>query len=122
MLIAICLVASFALTAPLFVFGSADDRPTPETAQPATASNYQPTDRPQDRHSPNGQLPGEPANKSEDGSANKLPSGFAVWFALSGVRIEDAGWTPERAPIEDGSVYGSEVSPPQLLQRPPPAG
>lgn len=116
----LCLVV--ALAAPLFVSGSADVRPAPETEALATASNGQPTDRPQDHHSPNEQLPGEPANKSEDGSAKKLPSGFAVLPALFGGRNEDAGRKTAPVPIEVGTEGGSEGSPPQLLQRPPPAG
>lgn len=120
------LVAGVALSARLLVAGSVAETPgaspdvftpAPEKAQPAAASDGQPTDRPQDRPSPNGQQPAG-LEEAEDWSAKKFPSAFAVLFAPFEVWDEYAGWRPGPVAVEGGS----DDSPPQLLQRPPPAG
>jgi hypothetical protein len=119
------LVASVALSARLLVAGSVVETPgashdgftsAPEKAQPA-ASDGRSTDRPQDRPSPEGQQPAG-LEESKDGSAKKFLSAFAVLFAPFEVWYEYAGWKPGPVAVEGGS----DDSPPQLLQRPPPTG
>ena len=126
LLAALCLVASVALSARLLesggvsgTAGGSHDIVTPasDEAQPAAASNGRPADRSPDRPSPNTQQPAG-LEKFEDWSAKKFLSGSAVLFAPFEVWDEYAGWKPEPSVIEDGS----DDSPPQVLQRPPPAG
>ena len=125
LLAALFLVAGVALSARLLVAGSVAETPgashdvltpAPEKAQPA-ATDGRPTDRPQDLPSPNGQQPAG-LEESEDLSAKKLLSLFAVLFTPFEVSGEYAGWKPMPVAVEGGS----DDSPPQLLQRPPPAG
>jgi len=126
LLAALCLVASVALCARLLESGGVAGTtgeghdlvtPAPDEAHPAAASGGRTTDHSQDRPSPNGQQP-VGLEKFEDWSAKKFLSGFAVLFAPFEVWDEYAGWKPEPPVIGDGS----DDSPPQLLQRPPPAG
>lgn len=125
LLAALFLVASVAISARLLTSGGVADAPgashdtvTPasDRAQPA-ASNGQPTDRSQGLSSPNGQQP-VGLEEAEDWSAKKFLSAFALHFAPFDNWDEYAGWKPERVLIE----VGSDDPPPQLLQRPPPAG
>jgi hypothetical protein len=126
LLAALCLLAGVALSARLlesvsvdFTPGDGHDifTPAPDKAQPLAASNGQPTDRSHDRPSPSKQQPAG-LEKFEDWNAKKFLSGFAVLFAPYGILTEYGGWNPEAALAE----VGSDDSPPQLLQRPPPAG
>lgn len=124
-LAALCLLASVALSAHLLVPGSVAVTPggshdivtpAPEKAPLAIASNGHPTDRSQDRHFPDGQQPAG-LGETEDWPAKKFLSGFPVLSAPFEANDEYAGWKPEPTLVEVGSD-----SPPQLLQRPPPAG
>ena len=126
LLAALFLIASVALSARLLeaegvagTTGGGHNTVTsaPDKAQPAAASNGRPADRSQDRPSPNAQQPAG-LEKFEDWGAKKFLAGFAVLFAPFEIWDEYAGWKPEPSVIEDGS----DDSPPQLLQRPPPAG
>lgn len=125
LLAALCLVASVALSTALLesggdagTTGGGHDTvtPAPDEAQPAAANGH-PTDRSQDQPSPNTQQPAG-LEKFEDWSAKKFLTGFAVLFAPFEVWDQFSGWNPEHARSE----VGSDDSPPQLLQRPPPAG
>ena len=51
-------------------------------------------------------------------SDKKFFSGFAILFAPFDAWTQEAGWKPEPGVVESGP----DDSPPQLLQRPPPAG
>lgn len=126
LLAALFLVASVAISARLLTAGGVADAPgashdavtpAPDRAQPAAALNGEPTDRSPDRPSPSRQQP-VGLEESEDWSAKKFLSAFALHFAPFDVRDEYAGWKPERVFFE----VGSGDPPPQLLQRPPPAG
>lgn len=126
LLATLCLIAGVALSARLLpfegVFVTPDEsRDVVASAQDgaplAVASNGQPTDRSQDRPSPSKQQ-AVGLEESEDSSAKKFVPAFALHFAPFDVRDEYAGLKPERALIEGGS----DDPPPNLLQRPPPAG
>jgi hypothetical protein len=125
LLAVLVLIVGVALSARLLVAGSVAGTPgashdgftpAPEKAQPA-ASDGRSTDPPQDRPSPDSQQPAG-LEESKDGSAKKFLSAFAVLFAPFEVWYEYAGWKPGPVAVEGGS----DDSPPQLLQRPPPAG
>lgn len=125
LLAALFLVASVAVSARLLTAGGVADAPgashdtvtpAPDRAQPAASSDL-PMDRSQGLPSPAGEQPAG-FEESEDWSAKKFLSAFALLFAPFEVWDEYAGWKPERALIEGGS----DDPPPQLLQRPPPVG
>ena len=124
-LLALCLLASGIFSGRLISSQSPAYTPGPDLVllratddgAPAPATDGRPADRSQDRQSQGDQQPatlGEP----EDSQDKKINLGAAVLFAPFELSAGDAGSEPESVAAE----AASDGSPPQLLQRPPPAG
>jgi len=123
-LLALCLFASATFSGRLITTQSPVDTTDPglvlratDGGAQASATDDRPTDRSQDRHSRGEQQPAT-VGESEDSPDKKTTSGAAVLFAPFELPAGDTGSEPE--PV--ASEAASEGSPPQLLQRPPPAG
>jgi len=123
-LLALCLLASATFSGRLISTQSPAYAPGPDLVLRATgdgssasATHEWPADRSQDRQSRGDQQPAT-VGEFEDGPAKKFFPGLAVLLAPVEVWPADAAAEPEPAFVE----AGSDASPPQLLQRPPPAG
>lgn len=115
-LAALCLVAGFALSARLLMSEGVFGAPGESRDVVASARDDRPADRSRDPRSPDQQQPAG-LEQAEDWPAKKFSSDLAAFFAPFEIRDEGGGWYLQPAVVE----AGANESPPQLLQRPPPA-
>lgn len=123
-LLALCLFASGTFSGHLISTQSPAYTPGPDLVlraaddgAPASATDGRPVDHSQDRQSQGEQQPAT-VGESEDSPDKKINPGAAVLFAPFEFSAGDTGSAPEPFAAE----AASDGSPPQLLQRPPPAG
>jgi len=119
-LLALCLFASATLSGRLISTQSPAGTPGSDLVLRATdhgATDDRPADHSQDRQSQGKQQPAT-VGESEDSPDKKINSGVPVIFAPFELSAGGARSEPEPAAADSSK----DASPPQLLQRPPPAG